>query len=49
MTVDYFTYQSPFTYRYGTPDMRRIWSEASKRRLWRELWVILAEVQAEFG
>jgi len=29
--------------------MRSIWSEAHKRRLWRELWVSLAEVQAGYG
>ena len=29
--------------------MRSLWSETHKRRLWRRLWVALAEVQAEFG
>lgn len=29
--------------------MRALWSEAEKRRVWRRLWVALAEVQAEFG
>jgi adenylosuccinate lyase len=29
--------------------MRRIWSEAEKRRTWRRIWVALAEVQVEFG
>jgi len=29
--------------------MRSIWSEVHKRRLWRKIWVALAEVQAEFG
>ena len=42
-------YQSPFTWRYGSPEMRQIWSEAYKRRIWRRIWVALAEVQAEFG
>ena len=49
MTIDYETYQSPFTWRYGSQEMRKIWSEVNKRLLWRKLWVILAEVQAEFG
>jgi len=49
MTTDYETYQSPFTWRYGTQAMRRIWSEAGKRRLWRRMWLALAEVQAEYG
>lgn len=42
-------YQSPYTWRYGSPEMRQIWSEAHKRRVWRRIWVALAEVQAEFG
>lgn len=47
--LDFNTYLSPFTWRYGTPTMRRLWSEHNKRILWRQLWVALAEVQAEFG
>lgn len=43
------TFLSPLTWRYGSADMRHIWSEVSKRRLWREIWVALAEAQAEFG
>lgn len=42
------TYLSPYTWRYGTPQMRKIWSEAHKRRLWRKIWVALAEVQEHF-
>jgi adenylosuccinate lyase len=49
MSLDYETYLSPFTWRYGSAAMRRLWSEAHKRRLWRQLWVTLAEVQAEYG
>ena len=49
MAVDYETYLSPFTWRYGSTEMRGIWSETHKRRLWRQLWVALAEVQAEYG
>jgi adenylosuccinate lyase len=48
-TFDYDTYLSPFTWRYGSVEMRRVWSEINKRRLWRKLWVALAETQAEFG
>jgi adenylosuccinate lyase len=29
--------------------MRRIWSETNKRLTWRQLWLALAEVQAEYG
>jgi adenylosuccinate lyase len=49
MDPNFETYLSPFTWRYGSPAMRQIWSEANKRRLWRKLWVALAEVQSEYG
>ena len=49
MTPDYETYLSPYTWRYGSQAMRQIWSEVYKRKLWRKLWVTLAEVQADFG
>jgi len=49
MSYDFETYLSPFTWRYGSAEMRRLWSEAFKRRLWRRIWVALVEVQAEFG
>ena len=39
----YDTYLSPFTWRYGSPEMRALWSEAHRRRLWRRIWVALAE------
>jgi adenylosuccinate lyase len=42
-------YASPFSWRYGTPQMRVIWSEMHKRKLWREIWVALAFAQSEFG
>ena len=47
--ADFSTYQSPFTWRYSSPAMRHLWSETQKRRLWRQIWVALAETQAEFG
>jgi len=46
---DHETYLSPLTWRYGSEEMRRIWSEKQKRLLWRRLWVALAEAQAELG
>ncbi|HEX9090387.1 MAG TPA: lyase family protein, partial [Anaerolineales bacterium] len=49
MSPDYDTYLSPYTWRYGSQDMRCIWSEVYKRKLWRRIWVSLAEVQAGFG
>ena len=49
MMSDYKSYLSPFSWRYSSPEMRRIWSEDQKRRLWRQIWVALAEVQSQFG
>jgi len=46
---DHDTYLSPFTWRYGSQEMRGIWSEERKRRLWRRIWVALAEAQHEAG
>lgn len=47
--TDYSNYQSPYSWRYGGDDTRRIWSEIHKRELWRMLWVALAEAQLHFG
>jgi len=43
------TYLSPLTWRYGSPEMRRVWSESQKRRLLRRFWVALAEAQHAAG
>ncbi len=43
------TFLSPFTWRYGTDEMRAVWSEQHKRRTWRRIWVALAETQAVAG
>ena len=42
-------YQSPFSWRYGSDEMRRVWGEARKRRVWRRIWVALAEAQQAAG
>lgn len=47
--VEFENYLSPFSWRYGSNEMRHIWSEVNKRRLWRLVWASLAEVQAEYG
>ncbi len=49
MTQDYLSYLSPFSWRYGSDQMRQVWSEVHKRRLWRRVWLALAEAQAEMG
>lgn len=43
--ADFDTYQSPFSWRYGSPQMRQIWGEANKRMVWRKLWVAMAKAQ----
>jgi adenylosuccinate lyase len=45
----YDQYQSPYSWRYGSIAMRKLWSELAKRRLWRRIWVALAEIQSEYG
>lgn len=40
---------SPFTARYGSAEMRAIWSDDNKRKLWRRIWVALAEAQSTAG
>jgi adenylosuccinate lyase len=47
--LNYDTYLSPFTWRYGSSEMRTIFSEAEKYRHWRRIWVALAEVQEQAG
>lgn len=42
-------YVSPFTWRYGSPEMRELWSELYARRLYRRIWVALAHVQSRYG
>src|SRR3972149_2931987 len=46
---DHETYLSPFTWRYGSSEMRQIWSELHRRKLWRRVWVALAQAQTELG
>jgi adenylosuccinate lyase len=48
-TYTHDTFLSPFTWRYGSTEMRTIWGEAGKRRLWRRIWVAMATVQSELG
>ena len=45
----YDNYSSPFSWRYASPEMRLLWSEKTKRLLWRKTWSALARAQVEFG
>ena len=42
-------YISPLNNRYGSDDMKYIWSEQNKIMTWRHLWCVLAETQKELG
>lgn len=46
---DFSTYLSPFTWRYGSDEMRKIFSEKHKYELWRKIWIALAQAQHEAG
>jgi adenylosuccinate lyase len=47
--TDFNQYLSPFSWRYGSQEMRSIWSEIHKRRTWRRIWAALASCQAPYG
>jgi adenylosuccinate lyase len=45
---DFTSYQSPFSWRYGSAEMRALWGEQNKRLIWRGLWTALAETQVDW-
>ena len=47
--MDYRTYASPFSWRYGRAELRSLFSEEERRTLWRAVWVALARAQAKRG
>jgi adenylosuccinate lyase len=49
MTTDHEIYQSPLSWRYGSDAMRALWSEGTKRRLMRRVWLALAEAEHAAG
>ncbi|MBO4388057.1 MAG: adenylosuccinate lyase [Spirochaetales bacterium] len=49
MEYGFDTFLSPMTWRYGSPEIRRIWSEEGKRLALRQVWVAVAEVQNTIG
>lgn len=48
-TFDHSTFLSVWTWRYGSAEMRRLWSEEQNRLLWRRVWVALATAQQRAG
>jgi len=49
MSDRFDSYQSPLSYRYASAEMRELFSERAKYRLWRQIWVALAEVENQAG
>lgn len=47
--MDYRTYASPFSWRYGRAELRALFSEDERRKLWRAVWVALAQAQERAG
>ena len=47
--MDFKNYNSAFSFRYGTPEMRGVFSEENKYKLWRKIWVEMARVQNSEG
>ncbi len=47
--MDHSSYASPFSWRYGRKDVRSLFSERTRRRLWREVWIALAQAEAKHG
>lgn len=47
--MDYKTYASPFSWRYGRAELRSLFAEEERRKLWRAVWVALAQAQAKKG
>ncbi|HEV2642385.1 MAG TPA: lyase family protein, partial [Candidatus Elarobacter sp.] len=43
------TYSSPLAARYASRAMLELWSPQKRHRLWRQLWIALAEAQRELG
>jgi len=47
--MNHRSYVSPFSWRYGRAELRSLFSEQTRRRLWRAVWVALAQAQAAHG
>ena len=48
-TYGYDSYLSPFTWRYGSDEMRELFSEKRRRATWRKVWLSLAQAEAGLG
>ena len=49
MEYSHDTYISPLTWRYGSDEMKTIFSEVHKRKLLRRVWIALARAESKAG
>ena len=42
-------WENPLATRYASADMARLWSDRNRYRTWRQVWLALAEAEAELG
>ncbi|MDX1930926.1 MAG: adenylosuccinate lyase [Pirellulaceae bacterium] len=46
---DNSVYENPLITRYASKDMAQLWSTENRSKLWRRLWIVLAECEKELG
>lgn len=49
MDYTHDTFISPYTWRYGSSEMREVFSEVHKRKLLRRVWIALAKAEMKAG
>ena len=47
--ADHSIYQNPLCTRYASAEMQRAFSDEKRFKLWRKLWIALAESEMELG
>ena len=47
--TDYSIYQNPLCTRYASKEMQHAFSDEKRFKLWRKLWIALAESEMELG